>query len=187
MNKKKGLLVLAVVLLCGVGIAFAALADTVTINGTASALAADFKLEFDTETAVTPTLNPADNTVMKLVAPTYSEDKKTATIKVTGLKHKNDSITVPLTIVNKGEVPAGINDVIKNAENNGDIELNTEGLAPNYQVDVAIDNNMIPAGGSAVVEVTVTLVKPFIDTTEAEKESPFTVTITGHAIEDPAA
>lgn len=193
MNKKKGLLVLAVVLLCGVGIAFAALSDSLKINGSASAIAADFKLEFKTDAVVTPIITPESSTDMQLVAPTYTDANKTATIKVTGLKHAGDTIAVPLMIVNKGEVKASINDAIKTVDNpNGDFEL-VEGdaqapLAPNYEVTVDMDNNEIPANKDAEVLVTVKLVKPFIDATEAAKERPFTITITGHAVEDtPAA
>lgn len=171
-KKKKGLIALVILLVVAIGVGFAASQDALNITGTASAVATDFDIQFETNTAIT-TQKSAGATIA--VSGAYGADGNAdATMTVSGLKNVNDYAEATYTIINKSaDVNANITAKVSTA-----IE-DTE----HYNVEVTGGANGVAPDATTTVTVKVTLIKAFADDTTAKTAKSFKITATGVAAE----
>lgn len=171
-KKKKGLIALVILLVVAIGVGFAASQDTVNINGTASAVATDFDIQFDTNASITTQKSAGDTIVVSGV---YGSDGNAdATMTVSGLKNVNDYAEATYTIVNKStDVNADITATVSSAVED----------AEHYKVETTGGAKGVAPGKTTTVTVKVTLIKAFADDTTAKVAKSFKVTATGVAAE----
>lgn len=171
-KKKKGLLALVILLVVVIGVGFAASTDSVNINGTASAVATDFDIQFKTDAAITTAKTDGATIV---VSGAYGADGNAdATMTVSGLKNKGDNASATYTIINKSaDVNADITAAVSS-----DIE-DTE----HYKVEVTGGANGVAPDATTTVTVKVTLIKAFADDATAKTAKSFKITATGTAAE----
>ena len=171
-KKKKGLIALVILLVVAIGVGFAASQDAVNINGTASAVATDFDIQFKTDAAITTQKSAGDTIV---VSGAYGNDGNAdATMTVSGLKNKNDYAEATYTIINKS---TDVNADIK-ATVSSDVEDKDH-----YKVEVTGGADGVAPDATTTVTVKVTLVKAFADDTTAKTAKSFKITATGTAAE----
>ena len=106
-NKRNGLIILVIALILIVGIGYAATSQDLLINGTAAADEGTVELEWD-DTAdfgcvATGTNKKFDATKVTMTPAIDSTDKTKATLSVSGLKYKNDTVTCTYTAKNVSE------------------------------------------------------------------------------------
>lgn len=171
-KKKKGLIALVILLVVAIGVGFAASTDAVNINGTASAVATDFDIQFKTDAEIT-TQKSAGATIA--VSGAYGKDGNAdATMTVSGLKNVKDYAEATYTIINKSaDVNANITAEVSSAIEDAD----------HYKVEVTGGANGVAPGKTTTVTVKVTLIKAFADATAAGDAKSFKVTATGEAAE----
>lgn len=171
-KKKKGLIALVILLVVAIGVGFAASTDALNITGTASAVATDFDIQFETNTAIT-THKSAGATIA--VSGAYGTDGNAdATMTVSGLKNVNDYAEATYTIINKSaDVNANITAEVSSAIEDAD----------HYKVEVTGGANGVAPDATTTVTVKVTLIKAFADDTAAKTAKSFKVTATGVAAE----
>lgn len=171
-KKKKGLIALVILLVVAIGVGFAASTDALNITGTASAVATDFDIQFETNTAIT-THKSAGATIA--VSGAYGIDGNAdATMTVSGLKNVNDYAEATYTIINKSaDVNANITAEVSSAIEDAD----------HYKVEVTGGANGVAPDATTTVTVKVTLIKAFADDTAAKTAKSFKVTATGVAAE----
>ena len=136
MEKERKIKVLSVITLVvailGLTIAFAALSQTLTINGTASVDAASWNVHFESldgadEVSAELSRTPNEQSNFSGSALTFGNDKTTASVNMTVFGRPGDTIEYNFKIVNNGTVDAIISDVTKNTPEFG---TNTEGDSP---------------------------------------------------------
>ena len=157
MKRRRGLIAVLIVCVAAVlGIGYAALSDTLIINGTSNATPSDanFVVVFDTE---------AQNTVEHCTVTEVTETTAKMTVTGADLTKTGDSATATLTIDNNSpELGASLAASVTNT--------NEEYFTVTY--DFAQDS--IAASGTTTITVTVELVKTPIENVTGT----FTVTIT---------
>ena len=175
-NRKKGTNVLVILLICALGIGYAAATDIININGSASAIAGDFVIEFDT--AHTPeTTKTGTNTA---VVASYT-NADIAVMTVTNLQKVNDAATAVYKITNNSSaLKANITTNLT-----GDIVSDTHySVELTYSTDGTTFNTVLPtnvaAGASVYVKAEVKLLQAFADAAAAKT---FTIAVTGTATE----
>ena len=111
--KKQNIAIISVVaLILAVAVGYALFSEKLTINGTATAKG-DFDVEF---TSVgTPTCSGFSGTCEAATLGTISDDKNTLTITVNKLQYPGAYVEIPVTVTNKGSIPA----VLKSIEETG--------------------------------------------------------------------
>lgn len=171
-KKKKGLIALVILLVVAIGVGFAASTDAVNINGTASAVATDFDIQFKTDAEITTQKKEGATAV---ASGAYGTDGNAdATMTVSGLKNVNDWAEATYTIINKSaDVNANITAEVSSAIEDAD----------HYKVEVTGGANGVAPGKTTTVTVKVTLIKAFADDTTAKTAKSFKVTATGTAAE----
>lgn len=136
MEKGRKIKVLSVVALIvatlGLTIAFAALSQTLTINGTASVNSASWDIHFESlngSDEVSAELSRIPNEWSNLGAYplTFENDKTTASVNLAAFGRPGDTIEYKFKIVNNGTVDAIISDITKNTPEFG---TNIEGDSP---------------------------------------------------------
>lgn len=173
-KKDQGLIALVLLLVVAIGVGFAAASNkSLTINGTASATASDFDIQFSNEASDITTDKSGDAT---LVEAAYASTEK-ATITVSKLKNVNDYGSATFTVLNKSvDVAAKIT-----ASVTADIN-DTE----HYKVETVMgagSEKVAAKSGKTTVTVKVTLIKAFADEDTAKEAKTFTVTVNGEALE----
>ncbi len=171
-KKKKGLIALVILLVVAIGVGFAASTDAVNINGTASAVATDFDIQFKTDAEITTQKKEGATAV---ASGAYGTDGNAdATMTVSGLKNVNDWAEATYTIINKSaDVNANITAKVSSAIEDAD----------HYKVEVTGGANGVAPDATTTVTVKVTLIKAFADDTTAKTAKSFKVTATGTAAE----
>ncbi len=111
--KKQSIAIIGVIaFVLAVAVGYALFSETLTINGTATAKG-DFDVEF---TSVgTPTCSGFSGTCEAATLGTISDDKNTLTITVNKLQYPGAYVEIPVTVTNKGSIPA----VLKSIEETG--------------------------------------------------------------------
>lgn len=175
-NRKKGTIILVILLICALGIGYAAATDVININGSAAAIAGDFVIEFDT--GHTPaTTKVGDSTD---VAASYT-NADTAVMTVTNLQKVNDLATAVYKIDNssstlKADITAALTgDAMSDSHYGITLTYSTDDTA--YSTTAPTD---VAANSSVYVKVEVKLLQAFA---EAPAAQTFTVTVTGTAAE----
>ena len=172
-NKKRGLIILVLFLVLSIGIGYAvASSSKVTISGTASATAGDFKIEFDpTSGELSP--GKIKNQGDGVVCSGEITDSTTATMTVSGLKRVGDYGQATYTVKNaSSSIVADIKATVTSDIND-----------PHYKVTVTGDNTNVDANSSTDINVKVELQKAFATKEAAETKKTFTITVTGTAKE----
>lgn len=111
--KKQSIAIIGVIaFVLAVAVGYALFSETLTINGTATAKG-DFDVEF---TSVgTPTCSGFSGSCEAATLGTISDDKNTLTITVNKLQYPGAYVEIPVTVTNKGSIPA----VLKSIEETG--------------------------------------------------------------------
>ena len=111
--KKQSIAIIGVIaFVLAVAVGYALFSETLTINGTATAKG-DFDVEF---TSVgTPTCSGFSGTCEAATLGTISDDKNTLTITVNKLQYPGAYVEIPVTVTNKGSIPA----ILKSIEETG--------------------------------------------------------------------
>lgn len=111
--KKQSIAIIGVIaFVLAVAVGYALFSEKLTINGTATAKG-DFDVEF---TSVgTPTCSGFSGTCEAATLGTISDDKNTLTITVNKLQYPGAYVEIPVTVTNKGSIPA----VLKSIEETG--------------------------------------------------------------------
>lgn len=160
MKKRRSLItILMVCLISLIGIGYAAITSSLTINGTSNATASDsnFSVVFDTT---------EDDTVTNCTISSLTETSATVTVDGSKLTKTGDTATATLTI-NNDSTELGAN-LVANV---------TQGSTNFFAVTADLTQSSIAANGTTTVVVTIQLVKT---PTETVTDS-FTVTITATA------
>lgn len=170
-NKRKGLIALVLFLVLAIGIGYAAAStDSVAINGSASAVAGSFDIQFVTTGQVTTATH---GTATITAAGAYTS-VDVATMTVSGLKAVGDYATATYTIKNAStDVNADITAAVST-----DVADTTH-----YKVTVTGGATAVAPNATTTVTVKVELLKAFSDETTANAVKTFTVTATGTAAE----
>lgn len=111
--KKQSIAIIGVIaFVLAVAVGYALFSEKLTINGTATAKG-DFDVEF---TSVgTPTCSGFSGSCEAATLGTISDDKNTLTITVNKLQYPGAYVEIPVTVTNKGSIPA----VLKSIEETG--------------------------------------------------------------------
>ena len=111
--KKQSIAIIGVIaFVLAVAVGYALFSEKLTINGTATAKG-DFDVEF---TSVgTPTCSGFSGSCEAANLGTISDDKNTLTITVNKLQYPGAYVEIPVTVTNKGSIPA----VLKSIEETG--------------------------------------------------------------------
>ena len=111
--KKQSIAIIGVIaFVLAVAVGYALFSEKLTIDGTATAKG-DFDVEF---TSVgTPTCSGFSETCEAANLGTISDDKNTLTITVNKLQYPGAYVEIPVTVTNKGSIPA----VLKSIEETG--------------------------------------------------------------------
>ena len=111
--KKQSIAIIGVIaFVLAVAVGYALFSETLTISGTATAKG-DFDVEF---TSVgTPTCSGFSGTCNAATLGTISDDKNTLTITVDKLQYPGAYVEIPVTVTNKGSIPA----ILKSIEETG--------------------------------------------------------------------
>ncbi|MGN1269103.1 MAG: hypothetical protein ACI4U0_06420 [Candidatus Aphodocola sp.] len=111
--KKQSIAIIGVIaFVLAVAVGYALFSEKLTIDGTATAKG-DFDVEF---TSVgTPTCSGFSGTCEAATLGTISDDKNTLTITVNKLQYPGAYVEIPVTVTNKGSIPA----VLKSIEETG--------------------------------------------------------------------
>ena len=111
--KKQSIAIIGVIaFVLAVAVGYALFSEKLTIDGTATANG-DFDVEF---TSVgTPTCSGFSGTCEAATLGTISNDKNTLTITVNKLQYPGAYVEIPVTVTNKGSIPA----VLKSIEETG--------------------------------------------------------------------
>ena len=149
MRRKNTVIFLAIFLcLCFVGVGYAQMSETLTISGAASANGR-FDVEFASvdgdDSVVAYSTDPADANV----SVEFGADKDTVDIDASCFYDVNDSVTVTLTVVNKGNVDACIN--------SSDIYVSGMDSADDYfSVAADINDYVIAPGSTGTISIVIT-------------------------------
>lgn len=136
-KKKNSLLVVLFVLLIAISVGYAAFAQTLNINGTASANG-NFKLKF-TDYKIDPNIGAEDSTAsISASGDTLSVDMQ--------LKYPGAGGVVTATITNTGSIPAKLKDVNFTGTDDSDISIT---------YDNAVVGEVIEPNGTTEVVITV--------------------------------
>ena len=102
--KKQSIAIIGVIaFVLAVAVGYALFSEKLTIDGTATAKG-DFDVEF---TSVgTPTCSGFSGTCEAATLGTISDDKNTLTITVNKLQYPGAYVEIPVTVTNKGSIPA---------------------------------------------------------------------------------
>ena len=111
--KKQSIAIIGVIaFVLAVAVGYALFSEKLTIDGTATAKG-DFDVEF---TSVgTPTCSGFSGTCEAATLGTISDDKNTLTITVNKLQYPGAYVEIPVTVTNKGSIPA----ILKSIEETG--------------------------------------------------------------------
>lgn len=171
MNKRKYLVILLVLIgLLSIGIGFAAVSETLTINGTASsgdeeALSQNFKVVFNNG-SVKEKNDTTGNITGSVVGITT-----TATINVSGFTVKGEYIVLAVNINNNStDYGAKIKEII--ITNNGE-------NAEYYDVTYTINNDTIDPNGTTTLDVKIAM----LITPNTQRSATFTITFVAEALE----
>lgn len=136
--KKQNIAIIGVIaFVLAVAVGYALFSETLNINGTATAKG-DFDVEFTEVGTITKTgYTDVDGTNDIAV---ISTDKNTLTVKVNKLDYPGAYVEIPVTITNKGSVPAKLKDITETGltQENRAIKVTYTGIAAS---DTAINQN----------------------------------------------
>lgn len=136
--KKQNIAIIGVIaFVLAVAVGYALFSETLNINGTATAKG-DFDVEFTEVGTITKTgYTDVDGTNDIAV---ISADKNTLTIKVNKLDYPGAYVEIPVTITNKGSVPAKLKEIKETGltQENRAIKVTYTGIAAS---DTAINQN----------------------------------------------
>jgi len=136
--KKQNIAIIGVIaFVLAVAVGYALFSETLNINGTATA-----KGDFDVEFTSVGTINKVGYTDVDGTndIAVISADKNTLTVKVNKLDYPGAYVEIPVTITNKGSVPAKLKDITETgltAENRA-VKVTYTGIAAS---DTAINQN----------------------------------------------
>ncbi len=120
MNKKKGIIIGAVLFFLVVVVGYAIFSDTLTINGTATAKG-EFDIEFNR-------VNSVSEIGSKGATAEISEDKNTLTINASKLEYPSSYVEVDVTIKNIGSINAVLKGIEVQGVENPDIKVTYTGI-----------------------------------------------------------
>lgn len=136
--KKQNIAIIGVIaFVLAVAVGYALFSETLNINGTATAKG-DFDVEFTEVGTITKTgYTDVDGTNDIAV---ISTDKNTLTVKVNKLDYPGAYVEIPVTITNKGSVPAKLKEIKETGltQENRAIKVTYTGIAAS---DTAINQN----------------------------------------------
>lgn len=136
--KKQNIAIIGVIaFVLAVAVGYALFSETLNINGTATAKG-DFDVEFTEVGTITKTgYTDVDGTNDIAV---ISADKNTLTVKVNKLDYPGAYVEIPVTITNKGSVPAKLKEIKETGltQENRAIKVTYTGIAAS---DTAINQN----------------------------------------------
>lgn len=137
MKKQNIAIIGVIVFVLAVAVGYALFSETLNINGTATAKG-DFDVEFTEVGTITKTgYTDVDGTNDIAV---ISADKNTLTVKVNKLDYPGAYVEIPVTITNKGSVPAKLKEIKETGltQENRAIKVTYTGIAAS---DTAINQN----------------------------------------------
>ena len=178
MKKKKaiiGLLVILVVILLAIG--YAAISNqTLTINGTATAVASDSNFNVIFSAVGTPDVIAGTTTTATATGTIDTTDStgRTATITIDGFTKIGDAITVPYTISNESVDDVGAKITSIQIQNSNEDYFNVV-VSPRESEDV------ISSGDSRVEDITVACIQTPI---ASDQSATITVTFTAEPVVD---
>lgn len=150
--KKQNIAIIGVVaFILAVAVGYALFSDTLTINGTATAKG-DFDVEFTevgeiTKVGYTEIDDKNGNGTEANIA-VISEDKNTLTITVNKLDYPGAYVEIPVTITNKGSIPAKLKNIKETNITGGDTVTDNTG-------SISIDSLDITYTGVAASDATI--------------------------------
>lgn len=129
--KKQNIVMIAVVaFVLAVAVGYALFSETITINGTATAKG-NFDVEFTTAT-ISQEKGSTGATA------TISDDKNTLTISVPKLEYPGAYVVIPVTVTNKGSIPAKMISIEEvGLTTDASVKVSYEGLNELKNVEVA--------------------------------------------------
>ncbi len=136
--KKQNIAIIGVIaFVLAVAVGYALFSETLNINGTATAKG-DFDVEF-TEVGTINKVGYTDVDGTNDIA-VISADKNTLTVKVNKLDYPGAYVEIPVTITNKGSVPAKLKEIKETGltESNRAVKVTYTGIAAS---DTAINQN----------------------------------------------
>lgn len=150
--KKQNIAIIGVVaFILAVAVGYALFSDTLTINGTATAKG-DFDVEFTSigeikKVGYTETTDDnGDGTAANIAK--ISDDKNTLTITVNKLDYPGAYVEIPVTITNKGSIPAKLKSIKETNVTGGNTVTNDTG-------SISIDSLDITYTGVAASDATI--------------------------------
>lgn len=112
--KKQNIAIIGVVaFILAVAVGYALFSETLTINGTATAKG-DFNVEFTEVGEITSegyTATAAEGQTQPAEIAVISDDKNTLTVTVNKLDYPGAYVEIPVTITNKGSIPAKLKNI----------------------------------------------------------------------------
>ena len=133
--KKQNIVIIGVVaLILAVAVGYALFSETITINGTATAKG-DFDVEFTSVGTITKSgyteVNDANGNGTESNIAVISPDKNTLTVTVNKLAYPGAYVTIPVTITNKGSIPAVLENIVQTGLDSeaGPIKVSYTGIA----------------------------------------------------------
>lgn len=183
MKRRRNLLV-ALLLVCamGIGVGYAAITDTLVMNGTTTIEQEAPKLEI---TSMADSTDPSDVGTFS----DFSGPAKSVTFNVTGLRNPGDKAIATFTITNKNDFPmylTGISVVDTNDKNDAAGVTSYYNVTTNYNSIVKDLAATGESGDSVEIVVTVTLEKAYVNPdagSTAAHESNFSITINGSSVD----
>lgn len=136
--KKQNIAIIGVIaFVLAVAVGYALFSETLNVNGTATA-----KGDFDVEFTEVGTINKVGYTDVEGTndIAVISADKNTLTVKVNKLDYPGAYVEIPVTITNKGSVPAKLKDITETGltQANRAVKVTYTGIAAS---DAAINQN----------------------------------------------
>ena len=122
--KKQNIAIIGVIaFVLAISVGYALFSQTLTINGTATAKGS-FDVQFETAT-IQKEVGSTGATA------TISEDKATLTVNVPKLEYPGAYVEIPVTIQNKGTIPAKLKEIVQTGlkDETGPIKVSYSGLA----------------------------------------------------------
>lgn len=133
--KKQNIAIIGVVaLVLAVAVGYALFSETITINGTATAKG-NFDVEFTSVGTITKAgyteVNDANGDGRESNIAVISEDKNTLTVTVNKLAYPGAYVIIPVTITNKGSIPAVLESIVQTGlkTEDGPIKVSYTGIA----------------------------------------------------------
>lgn len=130
MKKQNIVIIGAIVFVLAVAVGYAIFTQTLTINGTATAKG-DFDVEFTSIGEIVKEGYTDETSQNGANIATIEEDNKTLTIEVNKLDYPGAYVEIPVTITNKGSIPAKLKEIKQTGldTDEGPIKVTYSGIA----------------------------------------------------------